>query len=114
MSARLIRRFAEVIGLVDPNFEGACNAAVREVVEELENLPSEKGKATITVTLDFEYEKGLFNLLPNVKVKLPDGKKFGRTPFWAHEGALSTQHPKQIDMFGGPRGVETETTATGS
>jgi hypothetical protein len=99
MSSRLIRRFSEIIGLVDRDFEPKLNSAVQEVVEALVDLPTEKGKASITVTLDFEYEKGMFNLLPNVKVKLPEGQKFRRTPFWAHEGALSTQHPSQIDMF---------------
>jgi hypothetical protein len=97
--SRLIRRFSEVLGLVDRDFEPKIDTAVREVVEALVDLPSEKGKATITVTLEFEYEKGMFNVLPGVKVKLPEGPKFRRTPFWAHEGALSTQHPSQIDMF---------------
>jgi hypothetical protein len=99
MSSRLIRRFSEILGLLDRDFEPKLDTAVRELVESLADLPTEKGKGTITVTLDFEYEKGMFNLLPNVKVKLPEGQKFRRTPFWAHEGALSTQHPSQIDMF---------------
>lgn len=99
MSSRLIRRFSEILGLLDRDFEPKLDTAVRELVESLVDLPTEKGKGSITVTLDFEYEKGMFNLLPNVKVKLPEGQKFRRTPFWAHEGALSTQHPSQIDMF---------------
>lgn len=111
MSVRLIRRFTEMLGLVDPGFVPQCDDAVREVVEQLMDLPSEKGKATITITLEFEYEKGLFNVMPAVKTKLPEGKRFGRTPFWGHEGALSTQHPSQIDMFAGPRPVETEPAA---
>jgi hypothetical protein len=97
--SRLIRRFSEIVGLLDRDFEPKLDTAVRELVESLVDLPTEKGKGSITVTLDFEYEKGMFNLLPNVKVKLPEGQKFRRTPFWAHEGALSTQHPSQIDMF---------------
>lgn len=99
MSSRLIRRFSEILGLLDRDFEPKLDTAVRELVENLVDLPTEKGKGSITVTLDFEYEKGMFNILPNVKVKLPEGQKFRRTPFWAHEGALSTQHPSQIDMF---------------
>lgn len=114
MSARLIRRFTEILGLVDRTFEPKCDAAVRELVEALDELPTEKGKGSITVTLDFDFEKGLFNVTPSVKTKLPEGRKFGRTPFWSHEGALSTQHPSQIDMFA-PRQVDvkpqTETTA---
>lgn len=109
MASRLIRRFSEVLGLVDRSFEQKVDDALREVVETLTNLPSEKGKGSVTVTLDFEFEKGLFNVMPSVKHKLPDGPKFGRTPFWAHEGALSTQHPSQIDMF--VRDSEQKTTA---
>lgn len=97
--SRLIRRFTEIIGLVDRDFEPKIDTGVRELVEQLVALPTEKGKGSITVTLNFEYEKGMFNVLPDVKVKLPEGQKFRRTPFWSHEGALSTQHPSQIDMF---------------
>lgn len=112
MSARLIRRITEVIGLVDPKFEDDCNDAVHEIVSELENLPSEKGKATLTITFEFDFEKGLFNIVPGLKTKLPEGKRYGRTPFWSHDGALSTQHPKQIDMFG-PREVDSEEAVNG-
>lgn len=111
MSARLIRKFVEVLGLLDRGrFEDACNEALTDAVGALEQLPKEKGKATITVTLELTYEKGLFNVLPVVKTKLPEGDAFGRTPFWGHEGALSTQHPSQIDMFA--RGVSTEAQTT--
>lgn len=100
MSARPIRRITELLALLDRgNFERACDAALNEALETLEALPKEHGTADITITLKIAYDSGRVDVQPVLKSKLPEGQAFGRTPLWVHEGALSTQHPNQTDMF---------------
>lgn len=99
MAPRLIRRFTETLGLLDRGaFESKLNVALTEAIDNLANQPTEKGKASITVTLDFTYDKGMLQVLPSLKSKLPEAERSGATIFWAHEGALSTSHPSQIDL----------------
>ena len=99
MNSRPIRRFSEVLGLLDRGaFEDACDAALSEALTTLESLPKEKGTATITIEMTIAYDTGRIDIEPKIKSKLPE-EAFGRTPFWSYDGALSTQHPSQIDMF---------------
>lgn len=99
MAPRLIRRFTETLSLLDRGaFENKLNAALSEAVENLVNQPTEKGKASLTVTLDLNYDKGMLQVMPSLKSKLPEAERSGATIFWAHEGALSTQHPSQHDI----------------
>jgi hypothetical protein len=74
-------------------------------IASLENQPTEKGSATITLTVTLNFESGRLDIKPSVKSKLPEEKSFAGTPFWSHDGGLSTQHPSQADMFG-PRDAE--------
>lgn len=107
MSARPIRSYVELLGLLSRGrFVERLDEELTEAVASLEATASEKGKATITVTLDLAYQSGRLDIKPTVKAKLPEEKAFGDTPFWTYEGGLSVQHPSQIDMFGGPRSAE--------
>lgn len=100
MTNRPIRRFSELLGLLDGGkFESACDLALTEALGSLEEMPKDKGKATITITLEVDYDGGRVDVHPVLKSKLPEGQAFGRTPLWVHDGALSTQHPSQINMF---------------
>jgi hypothetical protein len=84
-------------------FAKKCDEVLSEVISTLEALPNEKGKAKITLEIEFSYQSGLLNISPSVKPKLPEGDRFGATPFWIDDGALSVEHPNQRDMFAGPR-----------
>lgn len=100
MTARPIRKFTEMLGLLDRgNFERACDEALAEAFRSLEALPKEQGTAKITIDLTVAYDSGRVDIQPVIKSKLPEGQAFGRTPFWMLDGALSTQHPNQTDMF---------------
>lgn len=100
MTARPIRRFTELLGLLDGGkFERACDEALSEALGVLESLPKEEGTAKINIEVSIAYQSGRVDILPVLKSKLPEGQVFGRTPLWVAEGALSTQHPNQIDMF---------------
>lgn len=104
MTARPIRSFTEMIGLLSKGrFSERLDEELAASISTLENLPSEKGSATITVTLALTYQSGRLDIKPTVKAKLPEEKSFSDTPFWTLDGALSVQHPSQIDMFAGPR-----------
>ncbi len=61
-------------------------------------MPATPQRLAITVTLDFTYDKGMLSVQPSIKSKLPEPERSGATIFWIHEGALSTQHPSQIDL----------------
>lgn len=108
MTARPIRKLTELIGLLDRGgFESACDAALNEALQTLEALPKGQGTANLTIVLTIAYDSGRVDVQPVIKSKLPEGQAFGRTPMWVQDGALSTQHPSQTDMFmreaGGPR-----------
>lgn len=108
MSARLIRRFAEIVALVENGeLEQGCNEAVTKIFEALEGA-SEGAKASLTLKLDFVLKNGIVEFgSEEPAVKVPK-RKYRKAIGWIHEGALSLQHPKQIDMFG-PREVPTAT-----
>lgn len=112
MSSFLIRRYRDLLDQLNRGrFVEKCDEHLAKVIETLENLPDQKGKAQISLTLDISYESGRLEIKPTVKTKLPEDKAFGGTPFWAHEGAISVQHPSQIDMFSGPRDATRERDA---
>lgn len=99
MAGRLIRRFTELLGLCDRGqFEQDCNVALSEAIETLQAQAGAKGKAKLTVELELAFDKGMLQITPALKSKLPESKGYGGTVLWAHEGALSTQHPSQMDI----------------
>lgn len=101
MSIRTLRRLTDILGLLSKGrFSEKCDEHFEEAMKTLEALPNEKGTATITLTLTLLYESGRIDIKPAIKSKLPEEKAFSSTPFWAHEGGVSTQHPSQADMFG--------------
>lgn len=105
--SRMIRSFTEMLGLISGGaFKRHLDEQLAEVLIALEDAPSDKCKAEITVKVVFDFELGRIDIKPESKMKLPETAKFIKTPFWIHEGELSVQHPNQIDMFN-PRAVPT-------
>ena len=106
MSTRLIRRFTEVVALVENGeLEIGCNQAVAQIFESLEDA-AEGTKASLTLKLDFVLKNGIVEFgSEEPTLKLPK-RKYRKAIGWLHEGALSLQHPKQLSMFG-PREVPT-------
>lgn len=100
MPAKPIRKMFQLLGLIERNrFEQACDEALANAIETLENLPKQQGKAVITMQIEVSVQKEMINVLPKITVKLPEDKAFSGTPFWIYEGAISTQHPNQMDML---------------
>lgn len=105
--SRLLRTFREMLGLTARGeLSRHLDAKMTDCLEALEACPADKCKASITLTVTFEYELGRIDIKPDVKVKLPDTAKFVKTPFWVVDGQLSVEHPNQIDMFPAPRRVD--------
>jgi len=101
MAKRIIRSFAETLGLLSRGrFVEKCDDQLARVMEALDACPDEKGKASLTVTFDFAFVQGRVDVKPTVKAKLPEEKGFSATPFWSIDHGLSVEHPSQMDMFG--------------
>lgn len=112
MSIRTIRRFIDVLGLLSRGrFSEKCDEHFEEAIRALEALPTEKGTATINLAITLNFDSGRLDIKPSIKSKLPEEKAFSGTPFWTHEGGVSTQHPSQADMFG-PRDAGERESAT--
>lgn len=104
MSARPIRSVTEILGILSRGrFAERLDEELEKCIAALENLPEEKGTASIEITLALNYQNGRLDIRPKVNGKPPKEKAFSDTPFWTLDGALSVQHPSQIDMFAGPR-----------
>lgn len=96
----VLRSFRQMIGLLSRgDFSRHCDKLFHEAIEALEACPADKCKAEITVKITFDYELGRIDVKAEAKSKLPDTVKFMKTPFWSIDGALSVEHPNQIDMF---------------
>ncbi|WP_435656124.1 hypothetical protein [Brucella pituitosa] len=105
--SRVMRNFREMLGLLSRgDFTRKCDEEMEKIVQALEEMPGDKGKATLTLTIDFNYELGRIDIDPKLKVKLPESAKFMKTPFWTYDGALTLEHPNQIDMFVRPAASE--------
>jgi len=99
-----------MLGLLDRGqFVPKLNAALTEALETLASQPNEKGKASLTLKIDLTYEKGMVQIVPSINSKLPESDKSGPTILFEHDGALSTQHPSQIDLEEHLREVKTVT-----
>jgi len=104
---RVLRSFREMLGLLSRgDFSRHLDQKMEEALEALEACPADKCKAELTIKITFDYELGRIDVKGEAKSKLPDTAKFMKTPFWTIDGALSVEHPNQIDMF--PRGVARE------
>ncbi len=98
--ARPIRKLDKILGLLNRGkFMDRCDEKLAEAIATLENLPDEKGEATLTIELKVKYQGGRVDLVPTAKLKLPAEKGFNATPFWTADGGLSVEHPSQTDMF---------------
>ena len=98
--SRMIRNFCEMLGLLSRReFSRRLDEELTLVLDALETMQADAGKAKITVEIVFSYELGRIDIIPTFKTKLPETAKFMKTPFWTIDGALSVQHPNQIDMF---------------
>lgn len=103
-----IRDAQTIIGMLE---RGDLNAELSKEITDLsaylkastEGRKKAKAKGSITLKLNFVVEDGTMIISPDITVKKPKAPR-GDSIFWVlDDGALSTQHPQQEDMFAGPR-----------
>jgi len=99
-----------IIGLLD---RGECAANLDRVLTETTaalhehtgGRPKAKAKGSVTLKIAIEVESGAAAISYQVDNSVPKPLT-GSTVFWVNEdGTLSTEHPKQDDLFAGPRDV---------
>ncbi|MEO1989653.1 MAG: hypothetical protein ABGX47_23845 [Martelella sp.] len=81
--------------------------ALGELLELSNNSPNKEFKGNLTVKLDLKVKDGAVTIASSFTTKTPDRPR--RTDFFwlTDDGALSTEHPRQSDMFSAPREVKT-------
>jgi hypothetical protein len=111
-----IRDSQTIIGSLE-NGEAAAELS-RELTETLAKLkelagdrPKNKIKGSVTLKINIEVEAGTATLTVDIESKRPKPVR-GSSFFWVlDDGSLTTEHPQQIDMFGGPRAARQAETA---
>lgn len=80
----------------------ALTEKMKEIVAHLEDLHLSggirKAKATMTLTIDFDRDEGVYKVTVKPKIKLPEAP-LAAAVFWATAGnALVTQDPRQGNL----------------
>ncbi|KGF71184.1 hypothetical protein LL06_00910 [Hoeflea sp. BAL378] len=89
------------------------SAEMAKVLQELHTLSTEdvkkSHKGEVSLTISLAAENGTVQISADIKSKTPKRPR-ARTFYWITEqGALSTEHPQQTDMFSGPRDTKART-----
>lgn len=111
---KIVREPQALLGMLEGGeFVGKLQSEMTDTLMKLSESAGPKGKASgsVTVKLAFKVEAGVVTITPELSSKKPK-EEFGPSTFWVtEEGELSTQHPRQADMFGGPREIGERGTA---
>jgi hypothetical protein len=104
-----IRDAQTIIGMLEGGeLAQALSGDITETLTKLKDLSDQMGrkakvKGKVMLTLDFEVEAGAVEVLAGIDTKVPKAPR-SRSFYWVTEdGALSTEHPQQTDMFAGPK-----------
>lgn len=105
-----IRDASQLIAWInDGDFNTAVSAEIERVLAELKRQtygnPKVKSKGKITLTLSFEVQGPNLTISPNFDGKVPTEPHPDAVAFVTEDGEIDTQHPRQTDMFAGPRPV---------
>lgn len=65
--------------------------------------PKAKAKGKVTLVFDIEVEGNVAEITANIESKRPKPIRASSIYWVLDDGALSTEHPQQADMFSGPR-----------
>lgn len=74
-------------------------------LKEMAITPKKKVKGKLSLTLDFEVQDGVLTIESTIAAKLPKEARRSTMCWVLDDGSLSTEHPQQQDMFGGPKEV---------
>lgn len=108
---KLIRDADTLIAVLEQGeLKSDLNDEIAKVVTRLHELsednPKKKFSGSLTLKMKLSVENGMVTISNDIASTLPKVPR-RLDVFWStEEGALSTEHPAQTDMFGGPRVIE--------
>ncbi len=111
-----IRDIQTVIGLLeDGQFASDASDTLQKTMAELKEIAGPKGKAKGSLTLKFDLtvEGGTTTINGDIVNKTPKAGRAASVLFVLDDGSLSTEHPRQMSMFGGPRDIDGERRRAG-
>lgn len=105
---KIIRQCTEIISVIERG--DAAHDLTLEIEKVLKACqdaagPKTKAKGEVTLKLSFEVEGQFVEIKADIGSKVPKIKRGSTAYFLTTDGQLTTEHPSQPDMFGGPREV---------
>lgn len=87
--------------LEDGEFLGDLNTSLQETIEALHERAGNKGKAkgSLTIKVDIEVANAMATIKSHFDAKTPKPERGSTVLFVTDDGELSTEHPRQHDMF---------------
>ncbi|MBN9044647.1 MAG: hypothetical protein J0H18_03140 [Rhizobiales bacterium] len=110
-----IRDSSTILGLLENGeLSQRLTAEITETLlaleEHTDNRPKIKAKGSVTLKLNIEVVDGTVTIEAETTSKRPKPTRPSSFFWLCDDGSLSTQHPRQIDMFGGPRDASRDVT----
>lgn len=96
-----IKDATTILGLLeDGDLNADFSAEITKVLEVLRDRagPKQSAKGSVTLTLTFEVEGVQTEIDAKITSKTPDAPR-GKSFFFITDAGLSTEHPRQINMF---------------
>ncbi|TWD58141.1 hypothetical protein FB480_101896 [Agrobacterium vitis] len=88
---------------------------IKDTIVKLQDLTGDsakaKAKGSVTLKLDLSVQDGRIEFDATVTTKTPKPPRRSTVFFLTDEAEISTEHPRQRDMFGGPNAVTNRETA---
>lgn len=103
-----IRDAQTIIGMLEGGEVAvAMSTEITETLAKLKELsgdrPKTKVKGNVSLKINLEVEAGAVTITCDIDSKRPKPVR-GASFYWVtDDGSLSTEHPQQTEMFGGPR-----------
>lgn len=108
-----IRDAQTIIGMLEGGeLAAALSTDIIDTLARLKVLSDQLGrkakvKGHVSLKLEFEVEAGTVQVLAGIDTKVPKAPRSSSFYWITEDGALSTEHPQQTDMFAGPRTART-------
>ncbi|NTJ46548.1 hypothetical protein G6K93_05910 [Agrobacterium rhizogenes] len=95
-------------GKVNEDLSTALTSTIKALYDMAIDNPRGTFKSRVSLHLDLVVEDGgeMVEINPKIPIpKLPELKRRTTVYFTTDDGGLSTEHPQQMDLIGGPREI---------
>jgi hypothetical protein len=95
-------------GKVNEDLSAQLTSTIKALLDMSRDNPRGSFKSRVSLHLDLVVEDGgeMVEINPKIPApKLPELKRRTTVYFTTEDGGLSTEHPQQMDMIGGPREI---------